>query len=128
MIQRCTNPKATGYSRYGGKGIKVCSRWLGSFESFYADMGSRAEGMSIDRKNNDGSYCKDNCRWATRTEQGNNKGNNHNLTYKGQTKTLTQWAREVGLRWDTLLRRLSKGWTVEEALEIPLRGRRKDHV
>ena len=72
MKQRCLNPKATGYKNWGGRGITVCDEWLG-FENFYEDMGDKPVGLSIDRKDNNKGYCKSNCRWATPTEQANNK-------------------------------------------------------
>ncbi len=74
MIQRCTNPRAPSYPRYGGRGIKICDRWRDSFESFLADMGERPARMTLDRyPNNDGNYEPGNCRWATRADQNRNR-------------------------------------------------------
>jgi hypothetical protein len=72
MRQRCCNPKATQYRLYGGRGIKVCERWLHSFRNFLADMGKRPEGKTLDRKDVDGNYEPRNCRWATQKVQANN--------------------------------------------------------
>ncbi len=73
MIARCYSPKSQKYKDYGARGIEVCSRWLVSFENFHEDMGLRPDGLSLDRRDNDGHYCKSNCRWATAVEQANNK-------------------------------------------------------
>lgn len=73
MIQRCTNPKHKSYSNYGGRGITVCESWRTSFENFYHDMGDPPAGLSIDRINTNGNYEPMNCRWATATQQANNR-------------------------------------------------------
>jgi hypothetical protein len=73
MIQRCTNSKNHAWKDYGGRGIRVCRRWLRSFSAFYSDMGPRPRGRTLDRRNNDGDYRPGNCRWATWLQQGRNR-------------------------------------------------------
>lgn len=98
MLARCTDPKHKNYARYGGSGIIVCDRWLESFENFYADMGDRPKGKTLDRfPIKDGSYEPSNCRWATKLEQGCNMKNNRFLTYKGETHPLPYWANVLGV-------------------------------
>ena len=74
MLQRCENPEATGYEYYGGRGVTVCPEWH-EFEAFLADMGERPKGRTLDRRDPNGNYERDNCRWATPVEQANNKRN-----------------------------------------------------
>jgi len=122
MTQRCTNKTDGSYKNYGARGIKVCDRWLHSFENFYADMGKRpTEKHSIERKNNNGDYEPDNCKWATKKEQCNNRRSSHMLTLNGETKTMSQWSDITGISIGTLWARIEGlGWSVEKALTVPL--------
>jgi len=89
--KRCYNKNTPQYKNWGGRGITVCDRWLNSFDNFLVDMGEPpSKEYSIDRINNNGNYCKDNCHWATILEQANNKRSNHVITYKGKTHNIKQ--------------------------------------
>lgn len=79
MKQRCNNPNDKNYHNYGGRGISICDSWLDSFENFYSDMGKRPDNHSIDRLDNDGNYCPENCKWVTMFEQNCNKRNNSEI-------------------------------------------------
>jgi hypothetical protein len=121
MKRRILDPTNKNYFRYGGRGIKVCSRWLESFENFLEDMGAAPPGMKLDRKDNDGDYCKDNCRWTTQKRQCRNKGNNIILTLNGASKCIAEWAEEIGISQNTLLCRFRSNWSHERILTAPLR-------
>jgi hypothetical protein len=124
MKHRCANPRSGRYDRYGARGITVCQRWRESFESFYADMGSRpSPDHSIDRINNDGNYEPGNCRWATTAEQNRNRSDNVRLSFDGREMTASEWARELCINRRTLYLRLSTGWTIENALTRPTEHR-----
>ena len=118
MRQRCTNPNTVGYVLYGGRGVTVCTRW-NSFENFHADMGDPPKGASIDRINNDGNYEPNNCRWATRTDQNQNKRTTRYLTAGGETLPLAVWAKRLGIRHSTLRERLDRGWSEQRACTTP---------
>lgn len=120
MLVRCQNPNTQNFKDYGGRGITVCKRWL-KFENFLADMGEKPEGLTLDRKENDKGYFKENCRWATMEEQSNNRRSNHHLTFNRKTQTVSQWAKELGFKNDTLYDRLRIGWTVERTLTTTVR-------
>lgn len=122
MKKRCENEKCSNFANYGGRGIKVCDRWRSSFSNFYEDMGQRPSPKhSIDRIDNDGDYCKENCKWSTRTEQSQNRRNNVVLLFNGESKLMAEWERSLGLSKGRLCWRLKNGWTVEEALSSPAR-------
>lgn len=124
MLDRCRNPASTYYSRYGGRGITVCGQWQ-RFENFYADMGDRpSPDHSLDRIDNDGPYSPENCRWATRSEQGQNKCNNRWITYNGRTMRIAEWAEVTGIPVRAIKVRLGvHGWSLERALTQPFTPR-----
>jgi len=106
MKDRCLNTHSDKYSYYGGRGITICQEWVESFEQFYSDMGSRPEGMSIERIDNDKGYYPENCKWATLAEQANNKRNNVILELDGLVQTVAQWANHLGISYNLLAYRL----------------------
>lgn len=125
MKARCLNKNFVKYEYYGGRGIKICDRWL-KFENFYEDMGDPPEGMSLDRKDNNKGYFKDNCRWATDYQQANNTRNNRLITFNGKTQTLAEWSRETGLQKKRIAHRLNVGWPIEDIfIKDDMTGSRK---
>lgn len=115
MITRCSNPARREYKWYGERGIKVCERWT-TFQNFLDDMGEAPAGFSIDRINPDGPYTKNNCRWATTTEQAVNKRRTVYMTLLGETKPMATWAKDLGIPYGTLKSRKRLGWPDERAL------------
>lgn len=114
MRRRCTRQDDKDWSNYGGRGIKVCPEWE-DFSVFYADMGPRPNGTSIERRDNSVGYSKGNCYWATPTEQTRNRRNAINVTLNGVTKPLTVWCNEIGINYYTAHRKLRReGRTPEE--------------
>lgn len=132
MKYRCYNSKANNWANYGGRGIAVCERWLEAFENFYADMGPRpSPAHSIDRIDNDGPYSPENCRWATESQQQNNRRSPRPLpeypryTYQGKTLTLSEWARELNMSRKALQHRVDRGWPIDRAFSESVHKRKR---
>lgn len=123
MLTRTTNLKSKEYHNYGGRGIKVCDRWQNSFENFLFDMGQPITAKhTLDRIDNEGGYCKENCRWATPKDQARNTRINHILEFNGKKACLAEWTESFGLRRSSLWSRLRRGWSVERALTTPIKS------
>jgi hypothetical protein len=127
MKQRCFYPKHNRFKSYGGRGITICEEWV-DFQNFFNDMYESYQAhckeygennTSIDRINSQANYTKKNCIWNTLGKQNLNRTNNHLLTYKGETKPLTQWAREKGFKRGLLENRIRRGWSVKKMMETP---------
>lgn len=126
MKRRCHSETDPAYSRYGGRGIYVCSRWRESFENFLTDMGKRPSLLhSVDRIDNDGPYSPENCRWSTSVEQQANRSNSRLLTYNGETVPMQQWAYRLGMCFKSLANRAKRGMTDEEIITTPRRNYRR---
>ena len=126
MKDRCFNPNYQHYSHYGGRGIGVCDRWKNSFENFLADMGTKPSPKhSLDRIDNDGDYCPENCKWSTKKEQQNNQRNNKPLiTIGSKTYTIAQWGIEMGYGKTVIYMRLKAGWSEYKAVMTPVKQRK----
>lgn len=124
MLQRCVNPNELSYPYYGGRGIKVCDRWAKSFEAFLEDMGVRPSPRhSIERKDNNGDYTPDNCKWATRTQQARNKRTTRFVTFRGERIALIELVERYPIVTASIVRdRMDRwGWDLEKALFTPSR-------
>lgn len=108
---RCLNPKASNYERYGGRGISICDEWKNDFKSFYdwAMSHGYQNGLTIDRIDNNGNYEPSNCRWATRKEQQNNTRRNRIFTYEGVSHSIVEWSRILNVNYETLRYRIKVG-------------------
>lgn len=130
MKERCLNPKCKSYPRYGGAGVVICERWM-DFRNFLADMGERPKDLTIDRFKDgwnpaDGPlpYSPETCRWATHSQQANNRACNRFFEHAGEKMTSAQWARRFNLCPRFLHRRLTLGWSMLDATTIPKGVRR----
>lgn len=123
MVNRCYRKKNADYSRYGGRGITICEEWKASFLKFYEDMGRCPDGFSIDREDNDGPYSKENCRWASSSEQQRNTKRNTMVTIEGETKCLVAWREHFGISKSTYQNRVKSGWDRVRALITPVQSK-----
>jgi len=124
MLQRCYNPNATNYKYYGGKGVTVWEPWRESFETFLIDMGEcPGKDMTLERLENSIGYTPENCIWATKAAQNKNRSHCIPLAFNGETKILSDWARQYGMTPNALAMRIRLGWTIERALTQPLKKR-----
>lgn len=121
MKSRCTRQADKQWSDYGGRGIKVCDKWL-KFSGFLEDMGERPDGMTLDRINNDGNYEPSNCRWAPLSVQRRNRRDNHIVEFNGKAMPLVDACELAKLPYATVITRINKyGWNESRALSQPVR-------
>jgi hypothetical protein len=119
MKTRCLNPKSQQFHNYGARGIKVCESWM-DFTGFLKDMGkSYKPGLSLDRIDNNLGYFPANCRWSTIGEQSNNTRRNKWIEWRGETHTIAQWSRQLGMRDSTIRERVNRGWTGDKIFKPP---------
>lgn len=130
MKSRCYNEKDKRYNRYGGRGIKICKEWLDSYDEFekWALENHYEESLSIDRIDNDGDYCPENCRFVTIKENNQNRCTSRFYTYKGETKNLMQWCTEFGMNYNTVKFRLIRGWSFDRAISEPIIKRNREEL
>jgi hypothetical protein len=118
MIERCGNVNQPNYRLYGGRGITVCRRWR-NFKYFLEDMGLRPKGLQLDRIDNEGNYCPENCHWVTRTQNLSNTRTNVFLSFNGHTATISEWSRITGIPNRTISGRRASGWDDKRTLTTP---------
>lgn len=114
---RCFNKNNCSYKNYGARGITICDEWLNDYPAFekWANENGYNDALTIDRIDVNGNYCPNNCRWATKREQQNNRRDCRYITYKGETKTMAEWARALHISYNRIEGRLSRGWPIEKA-------------
>ena len=117
MLGRCYNPTSKSFKDYGARGITVCQRWRDSFWSYVADIGPcPGPGYELNRIDNNGPYAPDNCNWIEKKYQARNKRNSVWIEFRGERLPLVEWARRIGVKYDTLKARLLRGYPLEEIM------------
>lgn len=125
--KRCYYPKNKEFKNYGGRGIKMSSDWLNDYSKFISDMGQKPTSKhSLERIDVDGDYFKENCRWATMSEQNLNKRTNRIVSFDAKSQHLCLWAKEMKIKKSTLGSRIKAGWSYEKILSQPVRKRRSE--
>lgn len=127
MRSRCLYKRNRMYSRYGGRGIKLCDEWL-TFENFmeWAAQNGYSDDLTLERIDVDGNYCPENCCWIPREGQYLNRSDSHFITAFGETKTIKEWADSSGIKYDTIERRINQyGWSAEDAVSIKPWGKKR---
>jgi hypothetical protein len=129
MNSRCNNENTNYYKHYGGKGVKICDSWkdYAVFKEWALANGYN-DNLTLDRIDFNGDYCPENCRWLTMKEQSNNRSSNHRITYKGMTKTISEWAEYFGLSYGAMSSRVYSGWSMERIEYTPPRKARIKHI
>ena len=127
MKRRCHTVTNNRFSWYGAKGISVCDEWRHHFKPFHdwAMSHGYTDELTIDRIDNNGDYCPENCRWVTYQEQCNNTSRNVLVIFKGERKTLSEWSRVLGIQYGTLATRIRRGWSSERAFTTPVQTYKK---
>lgn len=120
MKTRCLNEKCADYYMYGGRGISICKRWM-LFENFFADMGPRPIGKTLDRINSNKGYSKKNCRWASVHQQAKNRRNCVFITINGKRNNLVTWLKILKIKKATYKARVARGWSRKDALIIEVK-------
>lgn len=123
MKNRCYNPNVDRYNRYGGRGIKVCDEWKDNFQTFYEWSMNHgySDNLSIDRKDVNGNYTPDNCRWISMDKQADNKSNSRIFEYNGEAHTVSEWSKILDISRDIIWNRIKRGWDIERVFTQPIR-------
>lgn len=125
FLRRCNYNKDINYKNYGGRGIRVCDKWLGTegYNNFkeWALKNGYKDDLTIDRIDSDGWYCPENCRWATKKQQGRNTRTNHNIFWNNESHCISEWAEILGINPRTLRSRIGRGWDLDDIFKKPIR-------